>query len=60
MFRSDIYDKPFLTTYLCTSTFSLYLVRPLVLDRRRHKKWSFARVFGYGESSSPSRLFFLF
>ncbi|GAA5849427.1 hypothetical protein JCM8547_000444 [Rhodosporidiobolus lusitaniae] len=28
MFTDMEYDKPFLVTYLCTSTFSLYLVRP--------------------------------
>ncbi|GAA6027488.1 hypothetical protein JCM8097_007886 [Rhodosporidiobolus ruineniae] len=30
MFTDMDYDKPFLVTYLCTSTFSLYLVKPAI------------------------------
>lgn len=35
MFTTMSYNKPFLITYLCTSTFSLYLVRPLYSYLRR-------------------------
>lgn len=30
--ETTIYNKPFLVTWLCTSSFSFYLVRPLVLE----------------------------
>ncbi|KAM0787504.1 hypothetical protein ACM66B_003576 [Microbotryomycetes sp. NB124-2] len=38
LFTSMTYNKPFLITYICTATFSLYLVRPAIVawrDRRR-------------------------
>lgn len=35
MFTTMDYNKPFLITYLCTSTFTLYLIRPLYSYLRR-------------------------
>ncbi|KAK9265307.1 hypothetical protein V1519DRAFT_378194 [Lipomyces tetrasporus] len=53
IFETDIYRKPYLVTYLCTASFSLYLIRPLMDGSITLRRKGFKSLNTYDRDNSP-------
>ncbi|KAK9316080.1 hypothetical protein V1524DRAFT_427317 [Lipomyces starkeyi] len=53
IFETEIYRKPYLVTYLCTASFSLYLIRPLMDGSITLKRKGFKSLNTYDSDDSP-------
>ncbi|KAK9368269.1 hypothetical protein V1509DRAFT_623569 [Lipomyces kononenkoae] len=53
IFETNIYRKPYLVTYLCTASFSLYLIRPLMDGTITLRTNGFKSLNTYDQEDSP-------